>query len=138
MKKEIAVKKNINHIYVTRWMSALFLLTAVFILTVLRENAGYAMLICGIFLLPVLMLEIYYETWSISFGEKICRRIFFFTHTYEWREMKEAEKYYSLSQNGETVKLIFLNGKSIVFCLKDQNAEKAERVILTHCNIKQT
>jgi len=136
MKKAVAVKKNKNYIYAIRVMSALFLLAAVFIAAALWENSVYAILLCGIFLFPVLVLEIYCETWQISFGEKIVVKTFLFSHTYEWRELSETQKFYSLSSNGERIVMIFKNGKSISFTGNDENAEKAEKIILIHCNIK--
>ena len=117
-------------------MSVLFLLAAVFIVVALWENAEYVIPLCGIFLFPMLVLEIYCETWQICFGERICKKVLFCTRTHEWRELKEAKKYYSLSESDVTVTLIFTDGKSFRFRLKDQNAEKAEKIILTHCNIK--
>ena len=136
MKNTVAVKKSKSHIYAVR--AAFLLFSASFAAAVAwaGKNALYISLLCGAIFIPVLLLELYCETWRISFGEKICRKFFFFERTYEWRELKEAKKYYSLSENGEILLLVFKGGRSLRFRLNDQNGGEAERLILKHCNIK--
>ena len=93
-------------------------------------------LVFAVLFLPMLLLAGYCETRRIDLGEKITARIFFVARTYEWRELKETKRFYSLSQKGETVIMLFKSGKGIRFCLKDQNAEEAVKLILKHCNIQ--
>lgn len=136
MKKSIIVKKNKNHIYVIRLALALFVISAVLAVISVGEGAVYIALAFAVLFLPVLLLAGYCETWRIDFGEKICKKGFFVARTYEWRELKETKRYYSFSENGETVVMLFKSGKSLRFCLKDQNAEEAVKIILRHCNIQ--
>ena len=138
MKNTVTVKKNKSNVYAVRSAFLLFAASFAAAAVLAGENAFYIFLICGLFLIPMLLLAIYYETWRVSFGEKICRRIFFFERTYEWRELREAKKYYSLSEKCVILLLVFEGGKSIGFRLNDQNAEKAEKIILKHCNVKHT
>ena len=136
MKKSIIIKKNKNHIYGIRFAVALFIIAAVFAVISVGEGSVYLALVFAVLFLPAILLAGYCETWRIDLGEKITARIFFIARTYEWRELKETKRYYSLSQKGETVIMLFKSGKSLRFCLKDQNAEEAVKLILKHCNIQ--
>ena len=136
MKKSIIVKKNKNHIYGIRFALALFIIAAVFAVISVGEGGLYLTLVFAVLLLPFALFAIYLEAWRIDFGEKITARTLFFVRAYEWRELKETKRYYSFSQKGETVIMLFKSEKSLRFCLKDQNAEEAVKLILKHCNIQ--
>ena len=135
MNKSVVVRKSKGARYAVRIFSLLFFIFAVICVAAMKCGKLYAALAWGIVLIPFLIFEFYLETWRISFGGKICKKTLFFLHKYEWRELAEAKKYYSLASNGEKIVMTFKNGKSLSFIGKDENAEKAEKIILTHCNI---
>ena len=135
MNKSVVVRKSKGERYAVRIFSLLFFVFAIICVAAMKYGKLYAALAWGIVLILLLIFEFYLETWRISFGGKICKKTLFFSHTYEWRELAEAKKYYSLASNGEKIVMTFKNGKSLSFIGKDENAEKAEKIILTHCNI---
>ena len=135
MNKSVVVRKSKGERYAVRIFSLLFFVFAIICVAEMKCGKLYAALAWGIVLILLLIFEFYLGTWRISFGGKICKKTLFFLHTYEWRELAEAKKYYSLASNGEKIVMTFKNGKSLSFIGKDENAEKAEKIIVTHCNI---
>ncbi|MBQ7291045.1 MAG: hypothetical protein IJW76_04890 [Clostridia bacterium] len=137
MQKTVIVRKNKNHLYAVRFFSLVFVAVCLIITLEIKQNAGYIELLCSIFLVPSLIIWIYYETWKISFSsEKICKKCFFFTSVFEWKALKSVKQEYLFSKNGECIRMFFADGKSLCFKMKNRNAEKAKKIILSHCNIQ--
>lgn len=136
MDKTITVRKSKGERCAARMFFLLFLIAAVICAVAIKDGKLYAVLAWCVVLIPFLIFVFYLETWRISFGEKICKKAVLFSRIYEWCELSETKKYYSLSSGGEKVVLTFKCGKSLSFTCKDENSEKAEKIILKHCNIK--
>ncbi|MBQ8404703.1 MAG: hypothetical protein IJX55_09850 [Clostridia bacterium] len=137
MQKTVIIRKNKNHLYAVRFFALVFVTVSLIITFGAKQNAGYGALLCSIFLVPALIIWIYYETWKISFSnEKISKKCFFFTSVFEWRSLRRVKQEYLFSEKGECIQMFFADGKNLCFKMKDQNAEKAKKIILSHCNIQ--
>lgn len=135
MEKNITVREKKSTLYAVRFFALLF--AAAFAVCAALAWGKPLCIALAALLALFLLFWLFLETRSISFSQDgICRKTLFFGRTYSWRELKEAKKYYSLSESGAIILLVFESGRRIRFRLNDQNGGEAERLILKHCNIK--
>lgn len=80
---------------------------------------------------------LYIESWNIEFSAHriIQKRFFLTTGDYSYTELREILFSYSLSDH-EYVLLVFNRGKHIRFLMKDENAQKALRILGQHKSIR--
>lgn len=135
MKKDVIVKKCKSHRYAMRFCTILF---AAFptVLVIIKPLTVFALPGC----VPVLLfipVMLYYETWQIRFTEKeIVKSVFWKKKKYSYTQIQRAIKGYAFSEKAVVVRVIFLNGKTLQFSKDDENGEKAERILLKHCSVK--
>ena len=82
-------------------------------------------------------LLLYIESWNIEFSaDRIKQKRFSLTKgDYSYTELREILFSYSLSDH-EYVLLVFDSGKHIRFLMKDENAQKALRILGQHKSIR--
>ena len=73
-------------------------------------------------------LTLYYLTWNIRFEENvIVKSVFFFLLSrFSYFALREVVKRYYTSERNFTIRMYFVNKKTIQFRMDDENAEKEE------------
>lgn len=134
MKKTVIVRKPKAH---RIGVGVLFgLMTAV--VTVCALTAAAALLYA-----PILMLmgpvTAYYFTWQIRFSrQEIVRKVFWKKKSYPYTQLREVVKSYHVSEHGLCVRLVFADGKTLVFRMDDENAAQAVKELQRHRSVKIT
>ena len=83
-------------------------------------------------------LALYFLTWNIRFEEKVIIKHVFFVEISRcsYSMLREVMKRYYTSERNFTIRMHFVNNKTIQFRMDDENAEKAVKVLQKHCSIK--
>ena len=135
-KKAIVIKKCKSH----RIGIAVFAILMLVILTicVLSMHSAAALLLYIPPLVIFAPLTLYFLTWNIRFEEKsIVKRVFFTEISrFSYSMLREVVKRYYTSERNFTIRMHFVNGKTLQFRMDDENAEKATKKLQKHCSIK--
>ena len=135
-KKAIVVRKCKSH----RAGIAVFaiLMFAILTIIILSLHSAAALLLYIPPMIILMPLTLYYLTWNIRFEEKvIVKRVFFVEISRcSYSMLCEVVKRYYTSERNFTIRMHFLNKKTIQFRMDDENAEKAVKVLQKHCSIK--
>ena len=92
--------------------------------------------------IPILVIltpwTLYYLSWNIRFEEKMIVKSVFFreTNRFSYSMLREVVKRYYYSEQNFTIRMSFVNGKTLQFRMDDENADKAARELKKHCSIK--
>lgn len=131
--KDITVRKNQKHIWFIRIFSVAFV---VIFLGAMCWNLLYALplLVVVVILTP---LWIYYESWHIIFQkDKIIKKVYFgCSWVYTWNQLRKVTCARSYTE-GEQIRMVFEDGKMLIFRLDDQNAKKVTDRINRHRSIE--
>ena len=135
-KKAIVVRKSKSH----RAGIAVFAILMFVILTViiLSLHSAAALLLYIPPMIILIPLTLYYLTWNIRFEENVIVKSVFFAEISRcsYSAIREVVKRYYTSERNFTIRMCFTNGKALQFRMDDENAEKAVKVLQTHCSIK--
>ena len=135
-KKTVVVRKCKSH----RIGIAVFAILMFVILTViiLSLHSAAALLLYIPPLIILMLLTFYYLTWNIRFEEKMIVKCVCFTtiSRCSYSILREVVKRYYTSERNFTIRMYFVNKKTIQFRMDDENAEKAVKVLQKHCSIK--
>ena len=135
-KKAIVVKKSKSHQAGIAVLAILiFVILTVCILPLYSVAALLLYIPTMIILAP---LTLYYLTWNIRFEEKVIVKSVFFAEIsrFSYSALREVVKRYYTSERNFTIRMHFMNGKTIQFRMDDENAEKAVKALLKHRSIK--
>ena len=92
--------------------------------------------------IPILVilapLTLYYLSWNIRFEDKVIVKSVFFreTNRFSYSMLREVVKRYYTSERNFTIRMHFVNGKTLQFRMDDENADKATKKLQKHCSIK--
>ena len=92
--------------------------------------------------IPVLVIlspmVLYYLTWQIRFEQKgIIRYVFGRkARKYSFTMLCEVVKRYYVSERNFTIRMHFLDGKTLQFLMNDENAVHAVKILQRHCSIR--
>ena len=114
------------------------LMFAILTIIILSLHSAAALLLYIPPMIILMPLTLYYLTWNIRFEEKvIVKRVFFVEISRcSYSMLCEVVKRYYTSERNFTIRMHFLNKKTIQFRMDDENAEKAVKVLQKHCSIK--
>ena len=135
-KKTVVVRKCKSHrIGIAVFSILMFVILTVIILS-LHSSAALLLYIPPLIIL--VSLTLYYLTWNIRFEEKMIVKCVFFTKISRcsYSILREVVKRYYTSERNFTIRMYFVNKKTIQFRMDDENAEKAVKVLQKHCSIK--
>ena len=135
MKKEIHIRKNKAERYCLR---ACLLSIIVFAAFSTGYQHQYSLLLIWLpLILAFTLLSFYIESWKIIFSSDcISKKCFFLTRsTHSYAQILDAYQSYS-SSNHEYVTLIFIDKKHSFFRLKDENANKALKLLSSHRSVR--
>ena len=135
-KKAIVVRKCKSH----RAGIAVFAILMFVILTViiLSLHSAAALLLYIPPMIILIPLTLYYLTWNIRFEENvIVKRVFFAEISrFSYFALREVVKRYYTSERNFTIRMHFVNGKTLQFRMDDESADKATKKLQKHCSIK--
>ena len=135
-KKAIVVRKCKSH----RAGIAVFAILMFVILTViiLSLHSAAALLLYIPPMIILIPLTLHYLTWNIRFEENVIVKSVFFAEIsrFSYFALREVVKRYYTSERNFTIRMYFVNKKTIQFRMDDENAEKAVKVLQKHCSIK--
>ena len=135
-KKAVVVRKCKSH----RAGIAVFAILMFAILTViiLSSHSATALLFYIPPMIILVTLALYFLTWNIRFEEKVIIKHVFFVEISRcsYSMLREVMKRYYTSERNFTIRMHFVNNKTIHFRMDDENAEKAVKVLQKHCSIK--
>ena len=135
-KEAIVIKKRKSH----RIGIAVFSIMMLVILTVcvLSLHSAAALLLYIPPLVIFAPFSLYFLTWNIRFEEKLIVKSVFFTEIskFSYSSLQEVVKRFYTSERNFTVRMHFVNGKTLQFRMDDENAEKAVKALQKHCSIK--
>ena len=135
-KKAIVVRKCKSH----RAGIAVFAILMFVILTViiLSLHSAAALLLYIPPMIILIPLTLYYLTWNIRFEENVIVKSVFFAEIsrFSYFALREVVKRHYTSERNFTIRMHFVNKKIVQFCMDDENAEKAVKVLQKHCSIK--
>ena len=111
---------------------------AVLTVCVIALRSAVAILLYIPILVILAPLTLYYLSWNIRFEEKVIVKSVFFreTNRFSYSMLREVVKRYYTSERNFTIRLHFVNGKTLQFRMDDENADKATKKIQKHCSIK--
>lgn len=133
----IIVKKKKAHRIGIRIITLLFAICFGIISFYFASYDLYYALLFLPWLVMILMLWLYYETWQIWFQtDGITKKVFFITgKKYSYHLIKDVVRYFA-NREGFYYKLVFISGKKMRFRLEDENADKAVKRIHSHHSIR--
>ena len=135
-KKTVIVRKCKAH----RMGLLVFSLLVLAVLTacVIAMQTPAAILLYIPFLIILSPMALYYLTWQIRFEDKeIVRSVFARkTRTYSFTMLRKVVKSYYLSEHNFSVRMYFLDDKTLQFRMDDENAIQAVKILQRHCSIK--
>ena len=135
-KKAIVLKKCKSHrVGIVAFSVAIL---AVLTVCVIALRSAVAILLYIPILVILAPLTLYYLSWNIQFEEKVIVKSVFFreTNRFSYSMLREAVKRYYTSERNFTIRLHFVNGKTLQFRMDDESADKAMKKIQKHCSIK--
>ena len=135
-KKTVVVRKCKSHrIGIAVFAILMFVILTVIILSLHSAAALLLYIPPMIILMP---LTLYYLTWNIRFEENVIVKSVFFAEIsrFSYFALREVVKKYYTSERNFTIRMYFVNKKTIQFRIDDENAEKAVKVLQKHCSIK--
>ena len=135
-KKAIVVRKCKSH---RTGIAVLAILMFVILTVIILSLHSAAALLLYIPPMIILMpLTLYYLTWNIRFEENVIVKSVFFAEISRcsYSMLREVVKRYYTSERNFTIRMHFVNKKTIQFRMDDENAEKAVRVLQKHCSMK--
>lgn len=131
----ISVMKKKSHRTGIRWFvfSSWFLTGFLLDMT---EDRPLRFLILALIIAPLVLLLCYFEDWAVTFYKgKIIRNRLGRQRQYPWTEVQEVTSFRSAT-DGETICILFRDGKAFRFRREDENGEKAVKLILKHNSIR--
>ena len=135
-KKAIVVRKCRSHRTGIAVLAILMFVSLTVIILSLHSAAALLLYIPPMIILVPLTL--YYLTWNIRFEENVIVKSVFFAEISRcsYSMLREVVKRYYTSERNFTIRMHFVNKKTIQFRMDDENAEKAVKVLQKHCSIK--
>lgn len=135
-KKAIVLKKCKNHrVGIVAFSVAML---AVLTVCVIALRSATAMLLYIPILVILAPLTLYYLSWNIRLEEKVIVKSVFFreTNRFSYSMLREVVKRYYISERDFTIRMHFVNGKTLQFRMDDESADKAMKKLQKHCSIK--
>ena len=135
-KKTIVIQKCKSHrIGIAAFAILMFVILTVVVLSL---HSASALLLYIPPLVIFAPLTLYFLTWNIRFEEKVIVKRVFFSEisSFSYSELREAVKRYYTSERNFTIRMHFVNGKTLQFRADDENADKAIHALQKHCSIK--
>ena len=135
-KMTIVVRKCKNHrIGVAVFAILMFVILTVIILSL---HSAVALLLYIPPMIILVPLALYFLTWNIRFEEKVIVKYVFFVEISRcpYSMLREVVKRYYTSERNFTIRMHFLNKKTMQFRMDDENAGKAVKVLQKHRSIK--
>lgn len=135
-KEAIVIKKCKSHRIGIAVFSIIMLVFLTVCVLCLHSAAAFLL-----YILPLVVFApfvLYFLTWNIRFEEKLIVKSAFFTQIskFTYSSLQEVVKKYYTSERNVTVRMHFVNGKTLQFRMDDENAEKAVKALQKHCSIK--
>lgn len=142
-KKTVTVRRRKSHRVAVFLLSA-FLMVCILgamicLLSLAEIGWGSSLFFCIAALIPFLPLPVYYATWRITFAPDGIRRcLFWFDQKCRpWTQVNEVRAIWLTSERCQVVSIRFKDGKTIHFRMDCDNAERARKLILSHCSITE-
>lgn len=129
----ITVRKQKSHRYTIRFFTVLFALFPLIIF--LGSQQAVLAAVGGLPFLSFLPVTAYYETWQLRLTQNtIERSLFGKTKSYSYPQLQQAVKRYATSKSAVVISMRFQDGTTWPFRIDDENGEKAEKQLQTHCS----
>ena len=142
-KKTIVIKMRKAHRILVLTMFCLlflFMLAAtIYMITSSKFEIGIILMLLAIPTFLFLPFPVYYATWQITFdADGIQKRLFGVNcKKHPWTQVKEVRSAWLISERNYGISIIFKNRKTIHFRMDCENAEAANKLILSHCSITE-
>lgn len=136
MRKAIVVRKNKGR----RICVTIISVVLIAFLSLICTQKDYANLtiVCMPIVLALLVLTVYYDTWKLTLSSDEVSKQGFFTTTFQLPYSQISDILASFSSTEyDHVRIVFLNGKQVVFRRDDDNAGKAVTVLSSHHSIRE-
>ena len=135
--KSIIVKKRNSHRIAVWFFTIVFLLAPVILALCFKQTVWIMMLMCSPVIAGMILMLLYYETWTISFDSDGVRKKVFGVSgkAYSYRQIKDVISRWSYTERG-IVRITFTDNRFITFRLEDENAEKARKRLLSYHSIR--
>jgi uncharacterized membrane protein YobD (UPF0266 family) len=138
MKDTVIVRKNKGR----RTGLRFFVVILILFLGILVLNAPGAYvdfaILCTPIVLSALALLAYFETWKLSlFPDKIIKQVLFITlFNFSYTQIKDVVASHS-STEYDHIRIVFLNGKQVLFRRDDDNAGMALTRLASHHSVRR-
>lgn len=134
--KKITVRKNGCHRAGIWMISLVFLFITIVLLFCTHSSWLIVSVSCTPWLLVLVALVFYYETWTISFcSNEIRQKCLFIETKHTYSQIKDVTISYSYTDHAY-VSIFFVDGSTLRFRMKDKNAESALAKIRSHHSIR--
>lgn len=141
--KSVVIKMCKSHrisiLILSAFLIICMLVAIIYMISLSEFGFGTSLLLCTAAIIPFLPLPLYYATWQITFNKSgIHKHLFWINQkSRAWTQVKEVRSAWLTSEKSHIVSIIFKDGKTIRFRMDCENAEKARKLILSHCSIVQ-
>lgn len=135
--KTIIMRKQKSHRVAIRFFATAVVAVSVTLGLCLDQPIWVMMPVCSPALVLAGLLLGYYETWRIVLdAEGVEKQLFGMRgKKYRYHQIQAVISRYSYTQQ-ETLRILVPEGKSLCFCLEDENGKAAKKHILRHCAIR--
>lgn len=135
--KTITVKKNRCHRLGIRFIAISFLILSSILGFCSLPSLSVVAVICSPWLLVLIVLVCYYETWGISFlrNEIQLRYFFIIKNKHTYSQITDVSISYSYTDHAY-ISMFFSDGRVIRYKMKDENAERALGKLRSHHSIR--
>lgn len=140
MKKTVVVQMNKRHRIGVLVVSSLLIVGVLASMIAMASMAEMELwlktLLCIAPIVPLLILPLYYASWQIVLNiNGIQKKLFWINMgSHSWAQIREVCATYSCTEQ-EVISIHFKDGKIVRFRMICENADKARKLILTHCSI---
>ena len=140
MKKAVVVQMNKRHRIGMLVVSSLLIVGVLASMIAMASMAEMELwlktLLCIAPIIPLLILPLYYASWQIVLNiNGIQKKLFWINMgSHSWAQIREVRATYSCTEQ-EVISIHFKDGKIVRFRMICENADKARKLILTHCSI---
>ena len=136
--KTIVVKKRRSYRVFALIMGVATALVPVITSAVTQITMGMMFLCYAPAFMIVYPLVLYTVTWKLCFDSKgITNSVFGFRgEIHGYQEIRDAVCRYSSSDSAMIVRIVFADGKSVKFRMDDENAQKAQKHLLSRHSIR--
>lgn len=140
MKKAVVVQMNKSHrigvLVVSSLLTVGVLASMIAMASMAEMELWLKTLLCIAPIIPLLILPLYYASWQIVLNiNGIQKKLFWINMgSHSWAQVKEVRSTFSYTEQ-EIISIHFKDGKTVRFRMTCENADKARKLILTHCSI---